>query len=268
MFPKIISIGSFFLPTYGLMVALGFLVALWLAGRLAKQTGLDPEAVTNLGVYAALAGFVGAKLLMFIVEFDRYAKDPGEIFSFATLQAGGVFYGGLVLALAFGYWYGRQKKLPLGKTLDVLAPGLAIGQAIGRIGCFAAGCCWGAHCDRPWAVTFTNPDAHQITGVPLGIPLHPSQLYESALLVLVFAIVYGASQKPHRPGGVISLYLVTSSVARFIAEFFREHQQANLFGWVLSNAQWISVGLFVLGGVLLLRGAPRGGALIQGGESR
>jgi phosphatidylglycerol:prolipoprotein diacylglycerol transferase len=256
MLPKLISIGDFFLPAYGVLVAIGFLAGLWLSGRLARRQGLDPDKVTNLAVYGALAGLGGAKLLMFLLDYEYYAKYPREIFSFSTLQAGGVFYGGLVIALLFGYWYAQRSGLPITTTLDVLAPGLALAQGIGRIGCFAAGCCWGTQCDRPWAVTFTNPDAHELTGVPLQVALHPSQLYEAVLLAGVFAVVYGRSRKQHAPGSILGLYLILSAAARFGAEFFRAHQQPNLFDGPLSNAQWISILLFAAGVWLVWTRSP------------
>lgn len=258
MFPKIFEIGGFFLPAYGVMVAAGFLVALWLTGKLAKQAGLDPERVSNIAIYGALAGLLGAKLLMFVVDFDYYASRPGEIFTFATLQAGGIFYGGLLCALATGYWLMKKHSLPIAATLDLYGPGLALGQAIGRIGCFAAGCCWGDHCERPWAVTFTSPDAMQVTGVPLNVPMHPTQLYETFTGLVVFVIVYRAILKPHTPGSIIGLYLVLSALARFTVEFFRYHQQPNPFAGPLSTAQWISIALAMLGTWLLMaaRRAP------------
>src|SRR3954447_20185420 len=147
MYPEIFHIS--FLHTYGVLVATAFLVALWLAGRLAKQAGLNPDEVTNLGIYCALAAIAGAKIMMFIVEPPR---SFAEVFSFATLQAGGVFYGGLIAALAIAVWYMRRTKLPGLRTADVFAPAVALGHGIGRLGCFAAGCCWGQQCDRPWAV--------------------------------------------------------------------------------------------------------------------
>ena len=253
MFPKLLDFGGFFLPTYGVLVAAGFLAALWLTGRLAKRSGLDPEKVTNSGVYAALAGLAGAKLLMFALDFDYYRKNPGEMFSLATLQAGGVFFGGLIFALAMAFYWIRKQKLPLAATMDSFGPGLALGQAIGRLGCFAAGCCWGASCNRSWAVEFTNPEAHRLTGVPILEPLHPTQLYEAFLLAAVFATLYWRFGKPHKPGAIIGLYLVLASAQRFGVEFFRAHQQANYLN-PLSNAQWISLGLAALGASLLVRG--------------
>src|SRR4051812_5064356 len=165
MYPEIFH--QWYLATYGVLVATAFLAALWLAGRLAKQAGLDPESVTNLGIYCALAAIVGAKVMMFIVEPP---KSFGEVFSFSTLRAGGVFYGGLIAALGIAVWYLRKTKLPALRTADVFAPAIALGHGIGRIGCFMAGCCWGTQCDRSWAVTFTSPEAHDLVGVPLGVP--------------------------------------------------------------------------------------------------
>jgi phosphatidylglycerol:prolipoprotein diacylglycerol transferase len=254
VFPKIFSIGDFFLPTYGLLVALGFLAGLWVAARLARRSGIDPDRVVNLGVYSALAGLVGAKLLMFVVDFDYYRRNPGEIFSLATVQAGGVFYGGLLLAMATGFIALRRWNMPVGRTLDALAPGAALGQAIGRVGCFAAGCCWGEQCDRSWAVTFTNPEAYRLVGVPLGLPLHPTQLYEAASGFLIFAVLWWMSPRSNFSGMVLGWYLVLSASARFAVEFVRDHAQANPGGGPLSTAQWISVGLFVLGATVLWRG--------------
>lgn len=256
MFPHLFEIGGFRLPTYGVMVALGFLAALWITGRLARERGLDPEKLTNLGVYGALAGLAGAKVLMFFLEFRYYASNPGEIFTMATLQAGGVFFGGLIAALAFGAWYIRRLGLPLLPTLDLFAPGLAIGQALGRLGCFAAGCCWGGHCDRPWAVTFTSPEAAEITGVPLMTALHPTQLYEAALCFAIFLIAYRMTRTPRPAGQIIATYLILIAAARFVVEFFRHQNQAAFLPGPLSNAQWIALLLAALG-IAVLRSKAR-----------
>jgi len=244
MYPEILHIS--FLHTYGVLVAIAFLAALWLAGRLGRQAGLNPEFVTNLGIYCALAAILGAKLMLLIVE-------PGDFFSWATLQAGGVFYGGLIAALLVGWWYIRRTKLPWFRTADVFAPAIALGHAIGRLGCFSAGCCWGIECTRPWAVTFTNPVANDLVGVPLNKPLHPTQLYESFAEFLIFGILYWRFQRPHTTGTIISLYLLLYSTARFIVEFFRYHEQGNLWGTPLDTSQWISIGLFILGASYFVR---------------
>ncbi len=255
MFPQVIRIGDFFLPTYGVLVTTAFLVALWMAARLAARSGLDKEAVMNLGIYCGLAAIFGAKLMLILVDLDYYLRNPGEIISLATLQAGGVFYGGLIAALATAFFYMRARKLPGLATSDAFAPALALGHAIGRLGCFAAGCCWGQECHQPWAVTFTDPIANQLQGTPLHTPLHPTQLYEAAAEAVIFAIVYRRFGRPHRPGAIIALYLLLYSAARFTVEFYRAPEQANPWGGPLTAAQWISVALFALGIYLMRRRA-------------
>jgi len=253
MFPKLFTHGDFFIPTYGVMVALAFLVALWMTARLAKQAGLKEESVLNLGIYCALAGMLGAKLMMFAFDWRRYWENPGDIFTRETIQAMGVYQGGLILAVIVAVLYMRAKQLPGLVTSDVFAPGLAIGHAIGRIGCFAAGCCWGKECERPWAVTFNNPEAHKLTGVPLGIPLHPTQLYESFAELVIFFILYRRFNQPHRPGTIIGLYLVLYSSVRFAVEFVRNHEQALPFNGPLSLTQWISLGTLAAGIWLMIQ---------------
>ena len=250
MFPKLITIGKFFIPTYGTLVALGFLLGLWITVRLARRAKLPIEPVTNLTIYCALAGLAGAKLFMILFDFKQYWADPGSLFSLSTLQAAGVYQGGFLLALLTAIVYMRHNRLPGFETSDVFAPGLAAGQAIGRLGCFAAGCCWGTECDRPWAVTFRNLQAHDLTNVPLGVPLHPAQLYEVLADALIFAALFWLIRRPHRSGAIIAWYLVLYSGVRFVIEFFRYHEQGLHAGFSLT--QWISLGTLAAGAILLV----------------
>ena len=251
MFPKLISTGSFYLPTYGVLVALAFLAGLTVTVRLARRSGLSAELITNLAVYCALAGLLGAKLLMIAFDWPDI-----KIFSLSTLQAAGVFQGGLVLAIVTAFLYVRRQGLPWLETADAFAPGVALGHSIGRLGCFAAGCCWGKECSLPWAVKFHSVDAYALTGVPLEVPLHPSQLYELATEGILFAFLYWMFGRPHAPGKIIGLYLVLSSVARFGIEFTRFHEQALPFGLPLSITQWIAIALAGAGAILLARPSP------------
>lgn len=253
MFPKLISFGDFFLPTYGVLVALGFFVALQVVVRQSKKAGLDVDKSVNLVIYCALAGLLGAKLAMFAFDFNLYREHPSEIFTFATLQAAGVFQGGLILSTLFAFWYMRRNQMPLLSTADAFAPGIAIGHAIGRLGCFAAGCCWGAVCDKPWAVTFHNRDAAELVGVPLNIPLHPAQLYEVITETALFFFLIWYAKRPLEPGRILGLYLIISSIDRFVIEFYRAHQQALPFGLALSLTQWIALVLVPPGLWLVFR---------------
>jgi phosphatidylglycerol:prolipoprotein diacylglycerol transferase len=252
MFPRLFHIGSFSQSTYGVLVALAFLAALSLISRLARRAGLNSDAVVNLGILCGISAIVGAKVMMFLVDTPYYARNPGEIFSMASLQAGGVFYGGLIAALIASVVYMRRHKLPPLPTADVFAPGIALGHGIGRLGCFAAGCCYGLPTRLPWGVKFTNPLA-QVPQQLLGIPLHPTQIYESLAEFVIFAILYWRIAKPHKPGAIISLYLILYGAVRFLVEFVRFHEQANPFGGPLDTSQWISVALIALGAAYLVR---------------
>ena len=255
MYPEVFHLS--FLHTYGVLVALAFLVGLWMAARLAREARLNPDSVTNLGIYCALAAIAGAKLMMFQVDIPYYTEHPREVVSLASLQAGGVFYGGLIAALAIAWWYMRKRRLPGFQTADVFAPAIALGHGIGRLGCFSAGCCWGLECRLPWAVTFTNPAANQLVGVPLGVPLHPTQLYEAFAEFAIFGLLDWRIHRPHAPGAIFSLYLMLYSSARFVVEFFRYHEQPNPFGGPLDTSQWISLALAALGAAYWLKARRR-----------
>lgn len=245
MLPKLIKVGSFFLPTYGVLVAIAFLVAIWVTTKLARREGLDTEKITNLALYCAIGGMAGAKLFMFFFDWRKYLSGEYKLFSMETLQAAGVFQGGLVVAVLVAVWYMRSSGLPGWRTADIFAPGIAIGHAIGRLGCFAAGCCWGDKCDLPWAVTFNNPEAQELTGVPLNVPLHPTQLYEALAEVVIFAFLWRRIHREHPDGSVIGWYMVLYSAVRFAVEFVRNHEQALIAG--LSLTQWISLGTLAAG---------------------
>ena len=249
MYPRLIQIGSFYIPTYGVLVALGFLAGLWITLRLARRGGLPEEKIANLAVYCALAGILGAKLLMVLFDLGDYIRNPGQLFTMETLQAAGVFHGGFIVALVFAVLYMRRQSLPAFATMDVFAPGIALGQAIGRLGCFAAGCCWGKECNLPWGVRFRSDQAAR---VPLGKTLHPAQLYESAADLIIFAILYRGFRRNRQEGQIMGWYLVLYSTARFFIEFFREHEQA-LVG-PFSLTQWIALALLACGAGILLRG--------------
>src|SRR5579884_2229477 len=255
MFPRLISIGSFFVPTYGVLVAIGFLTGLIITIRLAKRAGLPPELIANLGVYCGIAGLLGGKLGMFLFDWKMYWNNPGEIFSRETLQAAGVYQSGLILALLVAVLYIRHHGLPWLQTLDVFAPGIAIGHGIGRLGCLAAGCCWGVPTKLPWGITFTNQEANRLTGVPLGVSLQPTQIYEAVAEAIIFGALLWRIRRPHSPGEIIGLYLVAYSIVRFLVEFLRVHEQPTQLG--LSLTQWIAMGTFLLGVWFLLNRAPK-----------
>ena len=255
MFPQLFSYGSFALPTYGLLVASGFAIGLATALHLARREGLNKAAIYNLGIYVALAALLGAKLLLIVQDMDYYRQNTSALFSFSTIQSGGIFYGGLIGGIGMALWYGRRVRLPFLKTADAFAPGIALGHFFGRLGCFAAGCCWGEPTTLPWGITFTNPHSHQTVGVPLGVALHPTQLYEAAAELAIFVLLYRLYRQKRFHGQILGWYLLLYPAARFIIEFVRSHSEAAYFGGqMFSLAQWAGLLLVSLAVWLLWLG--------------
>jgi phosphatidylglycerol:prolipoprotein diacylglycerol transferase len=247
VYPQLLHFGHFFLPTYGFLVSLGVLIGLWISVRNSERLGIDGDKAWNLGILVVLCGIVGAKVLYVINE----GMSLRDIFSISTLQAGGVFSGGLLAALAAAAWYVRRHHMPALGTCDAFAPGLALGHAIGRLGCFAAGCCYGKETHHFWAVTFTNPLANQITGTPLNVPLEPTQLFEAAVELANFFFLMWLLRRRKFDGQVIGAFLFLYGVARFFLEFLRDDPgRGSVFGGAMSGTQLIAIGLVVAGGLI------------------
>ena len=256
MFPRIIDYGHFVLPTYGLMAALGLICGLMLIIHLGRQQGLDPEKLWNLGILAVLSGIVGAKALYLYNERADYLQNPRQLFTLSTLQAGGVWSGGVLLALILCVWYMRRNGMPILRTCDVFAPGLALGHAFGRIGCFAAGCCYGRETHVPWAVTFHNPLAAEIVGTPLNVPLHPTQLYEFVVELANCLFLVWLIKRKKFEGEILGTYLIIYGIARYFIEFFRGDPGRGQFIGFLTTTQFVALLLVVGGGLLWMRRAP------------
>jgi len=254
VFPQLVHFGSFWLPTYGALVSIGVLVGLTVAAKISQRQGINPEKAWNLGVLAVISALIGAKLLLVINDWSWYAAHPREVFSLSTLQAGGVFYGGLIAAVAASLWYIRRNHMPVLRTCDSFAPGIALGHAIGRLGCFAAGCCFGKPTNLPWGVVFTNRVANAISGTPLGVRLHPTQLYESAVELINFFVLYWLIQRRKNDGQVIGLYMFLYGFARYFLDMVRDDPERGvLFGGAMTGTQLISILLVVAGAALWLR---------------
>ena len=251
MHPSLLDLGPVSIHTYGVLLAAAYLTGLWFAARRARARGLDGDRVTDLGIYVIVSALVGAKLLLIVVEFDHFRRDPSEIWT--VLRSGGVFYGGLLLAVAVAFWQIRRHRLPVWTTCDAFAPGIALGQAVGRIGCLMAGCCYGAPTDLPWGVTFTDPLAASNTGAPLDVSLHPTQLYESGAALAILGLLLLAERRgPSPPGRTFWTYLLLYPVARLGIELFRGDPRGTVFA-ILSTSQFVSLLLVPLAVVMLLK---------------
>jgi len=273
MFPTLFElplpvVGPITIHTYGVLLVASFLIAIVVARRLAAQAGIDPDKVVDMGVYIILAALVGAKVLLLVVDWEIYSRQfrtlagegggaVGQALGFlgstgsyigavsqmgmSLLQAGGVFYGGFIAAVLATIWYVRRHQLDLWKVADIAAPAVAIGHGIGRLGCFAAGCCYGIATSLPWGVTYTDTYSGTLVGVPLNIPLHPTQLYEATTNVLLGAFLIWLFRRRQFDGQIFWFYVLAYAVMRFLHEFLRADPRGFMFGDALSTSQFIAI---------------------------
>ena len=231
------------IPMYGVMSALGMLAAFILLGFTRKHTRFSEDQALSAALWAIIMGFLGAKVLYWLVEIKQIIADPTYLLH--TLREGFVFYGALIGGLGGVAIYALRKKLPFFSLTDYFIPGLVIGHAFGRIGCFFAGCCYGMECETPISVVFPTGGA-----APAGIPLLPTQLMESAFLFLLCAFLVWRLTKKKPFGTVSGWYMVLYGVWRFTIEFFRSDERG--FVGALSTSQFISIFIFAGGLALLL----------------
>jgi phosphatidylglycerol:prolipoprotein diacylglycerol transferase len=254
MYPELFRIGSFPINTYGVFLAIAFLCGILITARLAARDGLPRERVYDLCLWMLLASLVGSKVLMLFTE-PEYRENPLGLLSLDFLRSGGVFYGGLLGAILAGYFLMKRYKLPFWKTADACAPGIAIGNFFGRQGCFAAGCCWGKPTSLPWGVRFSEL-GHEITGVPIDAHLHPTQLYESFAMLLVFFFLLWLHKRKRFSGQVVLVYGLLYAVIRFAVEFLRDDPRGDILGLTtltgLSTSQMISLVIGIVALVLLI----------------
>jgi phosphatidylglycerol:prolipoprotein diacylglycerol transferase len=253
VYPELFSIGPVTVYSYGVLLAASYLLGLKLAMSRAKKWGLDASRVLDLGIYIIIAALVGAKLLLLVVDFDQFRNSPEDLLSLA--RSGGVFYGGLILAVVVAFWYIARHRMPFWTTTDVFAPGIALGHVTGRLGCLAAGCCYGKPTDLPWGIIFTNPQAAANVGTPLGIPLHPTQIYEAGAELLILGLLLATEGRGRRfPGRTFWGYMLLYAVSRFVIEFYRGDPRGTvpLGVWDPTTSQFISLVLFPLSLAMLL----------------
>jgi phosphatidylglycerol:prolipoprotein diacylglycerol transferase len=258
MYPRLLTTPFFTLHTFGVLLAAAYLTAYWWLMRTGERERLDADALGTLGVWAIVGAIVGAKVLMVVRSLPELSA-PSDVFSLSLLSAAGDFYGGFLGALAAcALFFRAHPKLPAWKTADAAAPAIALGQAIGRIGCFMAGDDYGGFTTLPWGVAFTDQDAAQIGGAPLGVRLHPVQLYESAVCLVLFVFLVWLGKRKKFDGQVILGYTLLYAAARFVLEFFRgDADRGFVFGGLLSTSQLIAVILIPAALVLWMRRQSR-----------
>lgn len=239
MHPILFRLGPLTIHTYGFLIAIGFLLGLWVALIQAKKEGIPSDKMVDLAFYILLAAIIGSRLLFVLINLNHYLYNPIDIFK--IWEGGLVFYGGVLLAVPAAIWYLKKNGLGVWSTADIFAPSIAIGHVFGRLGCFSAGCCYGKISQTlPWGIVFSDPDCL----APTNVPLHPTQLYESAGEFLNFLLLIALRRHKSFDGELFMTYLLFYSVLRFIVEFFRGDVARGFIIGGLSVSQGISIIMF------------------------
>lgn len=281
MYPILFRIGNFDVTTFGLMMFLSFLSAAWLLGKQLERYGFKRDIAWDVLAWVAIGGILGAKFYYLALHWQDLVADPvGEL----TSRGGLVWYGGLMGGVLAYYLQVRAKKLPTALMFDATAPALAFAYAVGRLGCFLVGDDYGVPTDSRVGIAFPNGAPPSTAGnlraigvdVPASVPdatvlaVHPTQLYEIGLALIMFAILWNIGKRSLHRGHLFALWMALYSVERFLIEFVRAKGDIFVFG--LSTSQLMSVLLLVAAGALWYRqrGAPltpvADGAPIRGGE--
>lgn len=241
------KIGSLTVHGYGFMIGIGFILAMLLAEYRAKKLGLREESVIDITIIAGLSGFLGAKLLYVIVEFDAFVKNPKAVLG----SAGFVVYGGIIAGVLCCMLYCKIKKLNFLEYFDLVMPEIALAQGFGRIGCFLAGCCYGKETSAWYGVTFPEDCL-----APAGVSLIPTQLFSAAgdfiFAIILFILQRTLYKKKKKTSGIVTaVYLMLYAVGRFLIEFLRNDPRGAV--GVLSTSQFIAIFMFAAGAVMLSR---------------
>jgi phosphatidylglycerol:prolipoprotein diacylglycerol transferase len=247
--PLLLQIGFIKLHTYGLMIVIGFLCGLYLVYSEAERQGINADRVVDISFFALGFGLLGGRIVYILTRLDYFSQHPLEVFYF--WEGGLVFYGGFIGGTLAFYYFSRKYKLPILKTMDLATPALAIGHFFGRLGCFSAGCCFGKPAPGlPWAVVFHDP----LSLAPLGVPLHPTELYDALNALIIFSILMYMRRREKFTGQLLVIYLMLYSVGRSIVEVYRGD---TIRGFIidpwLSTSQFISIFVFLTGIILWIR---------------
>ncbi len=249
MHPLLIQFGPIAIPTYGVFTSIAVLAALFLSVRLAKLLKVDANEVWNLGVLTVFSALVGSRLLLVLLNWSDFRLAPLWMVGLAAMHTPWLLLGGCVLGLLTGLAYALIVKLPLLRTLDVLAPPLALGHAIACIGSFAAGSAYGSPTHLPWAVIYNSRLAAMWSGTPQGVPLHPTQLYECDMELVIFVVLMTLLRRL-QAGEVMGAWLFLIGLGMYFLEFLRGRGQGEILNGALTLGQGLAVALAVAGGML------------------
>ncbi|MGI8922480.1 MAG: prolipoprotein diacylglyceryl transferase [Fimbriimonadales bacterium] len=252
MLPELFRIGGFPIRSFGVMLIIGFLAGYWLASKRTEKYGITKDQLSNLAIFALIAGVVGARIGWVVQEWGFYSKNPGEILK--VTEGGMTSYGGILFGLLATWIWAARTKVSMVAALDLLAAPALIMHGFGRIGCFLNGCCYGGPCELPWAVTVHPEEGSNYLG-------HPAQLYDTLMAFAGAAFLLWYEKRTfstHKVGQYAALFFLLYGVSRFAYEFFRAgYSSTSSVGLALPDGQIAAVVMILLGIVWLLLLARR-----------
>jgi phosphatidylglycerol:prolipoprotein diacylglycerol transferase len=241
MHPLLVNLGPIPIHTYGFLIAIGFLTAVYVIRKLSERAELDVERVLDLTFWMLLVGFLGARVLFILTRFSYFMEAPLDMFK--VWEGGLVFFGGPLACVPFLVWYVRRHKLPIWKTADAMIPGLVIAHMFGRFGCLASGCCYGKPTGSEWGIRLYS---ELVEAEFRGMPLHPTQLYEASALLILFVGLLFVFRRKRFDGQVFLTYFMAYPIIRSVVEVFRgDLVRGFVIEDVLSTSQFISALVFV-----------------------
>lgn len=255
LYPRLFYFGHLAIPTYGVFTAIALIAALVLSLQTAKRLALDPNKVWNLGLFAIFTALLGSRLLLIVLHPRDFLAHPFWMLGLVTVRNTGIFFGSIALAICVCMGYILSVGLPLRRTLDCVSPAIAVGLALHSLGAFAAGSDYGTPTNKPWGVVYKHGLSALWSGTPLGVGLHPVQMYEAVLFLALFAVLLFWLPRRQRNGDVAGVFLFSAGLIFYFLDFYRG-SRSFLFHESLSVTQFISVIVTLAGATLLLRRKP------------
>ncbi len=249
MHPILVQLGPLPIHTYGFLIAMGFIVATQVMQYNARRSGIDADKLQDLIFFGLVIGFIGARFFFVLTRFSYFMENPLDIFK--VWEGGLVFYGGPIFTIPFIVWFSKKHKFPIWKTLDCLTPGLVVAHAFGRLGCLAAGCCYGRPTGTDFGIVLNS---ELVDPAMRGIHLHPTQIYESVSLFILFAGLMLLFKKRKFDSQVSLVYLMTYPIIRSVIEIYRgDTIRGFIIDGVLSTSQFISVIIFIGASIIMVK---------------
>ena len=239
MLPDLLSIGPITIHTYGLCIAIGFIIGALVTVRIGRQYNMTSQQVMDMGFVLVICGMIGTRVAYILINISYYRENPLDMFK--LWQGGLVFSGGLIAVILVLGWYIIKQNYSFWQLGDLWAPAAAIGQSIGRVGCFMAGCCYGRPTSYIWGITFNHPKSL----APQGISLHPTQIYASMSGLIIFITLLIIHKKKSFEGQVFLWFLILHSTSRLFVERFRGDNRGIITGYEWTMTQVVTVIILI-----------------------